>query len=801
MFTQKGSKRMIMLLMLLLSTFTLFSKSTNVEKKDYALININSVDDHIFLRENKIDVDRSSIAVDGSSLQVNVSETEYNYILEAGLNIKWNIDPRSKEERSRGYRTNADIGQEMADLQALYPDICKRITIGNSVQDREMWVMHISDNINTEEAEPEVKLTSTMHGDEVTGEEMCMELIYDILEGYAARNDTMTYIVNNTELYIMPLHNPDGMALHQRSNANNVDLNRNFPERTTNDPNTTTGRAIETQNVMNWTADHNFVLSYNMHGGALVVNYPWDQTPGTSKLGKGYSATQDDETFIWLSLGYSIRNQPMYNGSFTNGITNGADWYEITGGMQDWNLYYHSDMEITLEVSGTKWPDFSQIPGFWQDNRSAMLWYTMSAHRGIKGIVTNSETGAPVDATIKIVGIDKEYYTDPDFGDYARIIKPGTYDLYVTADGYNPQTIENIVVTDPSDVIGTATIVNVELVPLGAPVAGTLTGNTASIGNEMVLNLEVSTANPIEYVKADYTIDGVTNTLDMTVADKEVINYTCTIPAQTEEKTGTVKFRLKDTLGNENESDNYSISWQEIAQEDFETGDFSSYNWEFAGNQDWTISSSVHNTGSYSARSGSIDDDQTSDLTITRESGNSEISFFVKVSSESGWDLLKFYIDGNEQETWSGEVDWTEVSYSVTEGEHTYKWSYGKDGSLGNGEDCAWIDDITFPAIPNSLVNENNLSNTYKLSQNYPNPFNPMTKINYELAITNYELAEIVVYNAMGQMVWSSQLTAHSSQLSSSINFDGSAFNSGVYYYSLVVDGKRLSTKSMVLIK
>jgi len=89
----------------------------------------------------------------------------------------------------------------------------------------------------------------------------------------------------------------------------------------------------------------------------------------------------------------------------------------------------------------------------------------------------------------------------------------------------------------------------------------------------------------------------------------------------------------------------------------------------------------------------------------------------------------------------------------------------------------------------------------YELKQNYPNPFNPVTKINYELRITNYELAEIVVYNAMGQSVWSSQLTTHSSQFTGSILFDGSKFNSGVYYYSLVVDGKKLTSKAMVLIK
>jgi len=89
----------------------------------------------------------------------------------------------------------------------------------------------------------------------------------------------------------------------------------------------------------------------------------------------------------------------------------------------------------------------------------------------------------------------------------------------------------------------------------------------------------------------------------------------------------------------------------------------------------------------------------------------------------------------------------------------------------------------------------------YELKQNYPNPFNPVTRIRFQLAVSSEQLAEIVVYNSAGQQVWFSQLTAHSSQLTGSILFDGSKFNSGIYYYSLVIDGKKMDTKSMVLIK
>jgi len=82
-------------------------------------------------------------------------------------------------------------------------------------------------------------------------------------------------------------------------------------------------------------------------------------------------------------------------------------------------------------------------------------------------------------------------------------------------------------------------------------------------------------------------------------------------------------------------------------------------------------------------------------VTLACVSGN--ITFYRKVSSESGCDYLRFYIDGVEKGDWSGEEDWGEASFSVTEGTRTFEWTYSKDGSVSEGDDTAWIDDIAFP--------------------------------------------------------------------------------------------------------
>lgn len=132
--------------------------------------------------------------------------------------------------------------------------------------------------------------------------------------------------------------------------------------------------------------------------------------------------------------------------------------------------------------------------------------------------------------------------------------------------------------------------------------------------------------------------------------------------------------------------------------EDFESGDFSTFDWMTFGDEYWFITSGQSNSGTYSARAGSIDHDEDSTLEITLDCSSGDIRFSRQVSSESNFDYLRFYIDNREQGKWSGEEGWTEVSFPVTAGRRTFKWVYSKDGSASEGDDTAWIDDIVFPA-------------------------------------------------------------------------------------------------------
>jgi len=134
--------------------------------------------------------------------------------------------------------------------------------------------------------------------------------------------------------------------------------------------------------------------------------------------------------------------------------------------------------------------------------------------------------------------------------------------------------------------------------------------------------------------------------------------------------------------------------------EDFETGDFTEFPWEFGGDGDWIITTSDVYEGVYSVQSGPITDLEETELYITIDVvADDEISFFKKVSTEADYDYLRFYIDGNMMGEWAGSSGWDEVSFNVTAGEHTFKWAYEKDQSVSSGSDCGWIDYIVFPGM------------------------------------------------------------------------------------------------------
>ncbi|MEZ5198299.1 MAG: M14 family zinc carboxypeptidase [Bacteroidales bacterium] len=336
----------------------------------------------------------------------------------------------------------------MYQFEADYPDLCDVFSIGQSVNGRELLVAKISDNVDTDEAEPEFFYTSSMHGDELTGFPLMLNLIDSLLSQYNSAS-RITNLVNSIEIYINPLANPDGtyyggnstVSQARRYNANNVDLNRNFPDVVTGQfPNT----QPETFLFMNFAESRNFVMSANFHGGAEVCNYPWDHK---------YDFCADDLWWQYVCHEYADTCQAYspsnYMNGFNDGITNGAAWYVIDGGRQDYMNYYHQCREVTLEISDTKLIPASLLDDHWEYNKRSLLNYMEQVLYGVTGIVTDAVSGLPIKAEVYVLsheinGDSSWVYSDPITGNYHRLLNAGTYDIQFSAPCYETQVIQNV---------------------------------------------------------------------------------------------------------------------------------------------------------------------------------------------------------------------------------------------------------------------------------------------------------------------------------------------------------------------
>lgn len=350
----------------------------------------------------------------------------------------------------------------LRELSESYPKLTRMYSIGKSVQGRELWVLEISKNPGIHvPGVPEFKYIANMHGNEVVGRECLILLAKYLVENYGL-DRRITNLVDTTRIHLMPSMNPDGYEIaHEgdessvigRQNANKVDLNRNFPDQYGQNKFNMI-QEPETQAVMNWSQSIPFVLSANLHNGALVANYPFDDSPKDFQQFADpktiRNPTEEDDVFKYLSSTYATAHKSMYQGkpcpsylmeSFQDGITNGADWYSVTGGMQDWSYLQGGAYEITLELGCYKFPKAESLSGYWMDNREALIKYIEQSHVGLKGFVKSTISSPIPHAAISINNIQHVSYSAKD-GDFYRLLLPGKYNVTVMAKGYESHSQE-----------------------------------------------------------------------------------------------------------------------------------------------------------------------------------------------------------------------------------------------------------------------------------------------------------------------------------------------------------------------
>ncbi len=384
----------------------------------------------IFIRLSPLTIDRF--------ISMNL---DYTIVEREALKGPLSAETTAKAMEWQSYPTWQQYDSILNYLCDSYPTLCRLDTIGTSVMGRAIYALKISDNAGYDEDEPEVFLTSTIHGDETAGFILLLRLASHLLENYQVREDIGS-MVDGLEIWINPLANPDGtytdgdeITLPVRFNANGYDLNRNFP-----DPESqTTGIQKETAEMIAFLKERNFVLSANLHSGAEVINYPWDRWERLHP---------DDEWFRAISRRYvdtvHLYSEPGYMTDLDNGITNGYQWYKVYGGRQDYVTWELGGREVTIEVHRSYVSPVEQLEFIWEANYRSLEAYLQNALTGIHGRVRDRITGLPLVASVVIDNHDRDnsqIESDTLTGSFIRMIAPGSWSLKFAARGYRDTVI------------------------------------------------------------------------------------------------------------------------------------------------------------------------------------------------------------------------------------------------------------------------------------------------------------------------------------------------------------------------
>ncbi len=328
-----------------------------------------------------------------------------------------------------GYHDYPGAVQLADSLSASFPDIFRKVVYGKSVLGHDLFAVKISDRVEVDEPEPEVGFDGCSHGDEIIGGEILVRLMRDLCLQYG-RDERVTRLINEREIWIFPFANPDGRQTLTRRNFNNVDLNRDWGYMWDGWGNSPAPYSQpETRALLRWILDHQFVINQSFHAGNKLISFPWSYRPHQSP---------DHQIIAGLAEGYAKASQ-YRNLSFGNGY---QKLYPINGSAKDSYYGLRGSLGWTMEVAHQKYPDAEGADLLYRRNFPAILHLLEAAGTGLHGQVVDAGTGAGVAALVWVKSADSEFwpvYSDPEVGDFHKILAPGTYRLRVTANGYAPQ--------------------------------------------------------------------------------------------------------------------------------------------------------------------------------------------------------------------------------------------------------------------------------------------------------------------------------------------------------------------------
>jgi len=358
------------------------------------------------------------------------------------------------------YHDPSEVRSFLEDVEAQHSDIAHLETVGYSVRGEEIIALVISDNPGDNEDEPRVRLTGTIHGDEIISGEILIRLIEELTGRYETDPD-IKELVDNRYIVIIPVMNPDGMWDGRRHNANNVDLNRNFSTEWSSTelyPGAYAFSEPESAALRDYFMDKNFHLSATFHAGTVIVNLPWDYIKGSlGGVPVPENRPLEDELLWALGKTYSLAGTFLANPDILTdsdadeGVINGGDWYVVNGSLQDWSYRETGCVDITIEIADNKSPETEEgIDEVFAYNRESLLAYIDAAGMGVSGYVEDADGYPLYGVAVKVVDGDIITHTDEN-GWFHRILLNGEYTLEFSLDGYEADPV-NVTVPDTTSI-------------------------------------------------------------------------------------------------------------------------------------------------------------------------------------------------------------------------------------------------------------------------------------------------------------------------------------------------------------
>lgn len=379
-----------------------------------------------------------------------VTPDELKLVNEQGLDYeiqKENLNDFYKDfwEKDEAYHTYQQTIDLIDSLATALPNLCKKVIYGQSVQGRQLAALKISDNVTIDENEAEVGFDGNIHGDEIGGGENMIRLARYLCQKYG--NDPLiTNLVDNREIWILPIVNPDGRVNLTRYNANGIDLNRDAGYLWDGEGNSTGFYSQpESKALRLMDQENQFSIHLTNHSGTEVYLYPWffrtDACPD-------YAAE------------LALANLYESNSGYANLETGpGTSLYPTTGSTAESAYGCLGTHGIVIEISYDKQPPASELLYYFNINLPSMVKLIEYSGYGVEGTITDETTGEPVAATV-FVGSTLPCYSDPEVGDFHKYVVPGTYNLTFKANGYQTKMVSNVVVSALS-----STIADVQLTP------------------------------------------------------------------------------------------------------------------------------------------------------------------------------------------------------------------------------------------------------------------------------------------------------------------------------------------------